>query len=238
MGKNVLVIGASGDIGRAIATQLEKEGYDLILHYHQNLDAIHDIRVRMKPESVLDVIKADLSKPNGENALLNQIVYPIHSIVFASGIALYGLFQDTTEIAMDQMIAIHVKAPMAITKALLPSMIRNKAGKIVFISSIWGEVGASHEVLYSAVKGAQNSFVKALAKEVGPCGIHVNAISPGYIKSKMNQLEPDEENELLQEIPLGRAGRPSDVANAVSFLLGDKSSYIQGEIIRITGGWN
>src|SRR5699024_2315016 len=102
----------------------------------------------------------------------------------------------------------------------------------------WGDVGASNEVIYSSVKGAQNSFVKALAKEVAPSGISVNAISPGYVDTKMNShLDEDEKNAILSDIPMNRAGSPADVANAVSFLLDDRSNYIQGEIIHLTGGW-
>src|SRR5699024_4869550 len=121
---------------------------------------------------------------------------------------------------------------------LLPSMIQKKAGKIVFITSIWGDVGASHEVVYSAVKGAQNIFVKALAKEVAPSGISINAVSPGFIDTKMNRhLIMKEIETIISEIPMNRAGSSSEIAYTVSFLLDNISSYIQGEIIGVYGGW-
>lgn len=237
MGKNVLLIGASGEIGSAIASQLGKEGYQLILHYHQNRASIEQIRENLASETVLDIIQANLSFQNGIEHLLGKLVYPVDYIVFASGIAYYGLFQDTPESVIDDMLSIHVKAPLTIVKKLLPSMIQRKSGNIIIISSIWGEIGASHEVLYSTVKGAQNSFVKALAQEVGPSGIRVNAISPGFIDTKMNPLSMEEKADIINDIPLNRPGLPQDVANAVSFLLSGKASYIHGEIVRISGGW-
>src|SRR5690625_4814641 len=117
-------------------------------------------------------------------------------------------------------------------------MIRKQRGKIIFITSIWGNIGASNEVIYSSVKGAQNSFVKALAKEVGPSGISVNAVSPGFIDTKMNRHIMEEELEdIIAHIPLNRPGLASDVAHTVRFLMDEKSDYIQGEIVNITGGW-
>lgn len=238
MGTNVLIIGASGEIGSQIALQLAKEGYSLILHYNQNEKKMESIQSVLPENCLLDVIQADLTKLEEVTSLLERIVYPIEAVVFASGIAYYGLFQETPEQMIDDMLSIHVKAPLTIVKKILPSMIRRKAGKIILISSIWGEIGASYEVLYSTVKGAQNSFVKALAKEVGPSGIRVNAISPGFIDTRMNPLSSEEKAQLVEDIPLNRAGKPDDVANAVSFLLSKKSSYIHGEVVRVTGGWD
>ncbi|HAM80405.1 elongation factor P 5-aminopentanone reductase [Ornithinibacillus bavariensis] len=238
MGKNILIIGASGAIGSAITEQLILDGHQLILHYHQNRDAIDTILENAKAESILGFIKADLSNMANISDFLEKIAYPVDAIIFASGIAYYGLFQETPDEVMEEMFSIHIGAPLLITKTLLGDMLLRKNGKIIFISSIWGEVGASNEVLYSTVKGAQNSFVKALAKEVGPSGILVNAVSPGFIDTKMNPLSADEKEALLEEIPLNRPGLPEDVANTVSFLLSDKSNYIHGEIIRVTGGWH
>ncbi|WP_349774621.1 SDR family oxidoreductase [Virgibacillus sp. LDC-1] len=238
VGKNVLIIGASGDIGSAIALKLVEEGYQLLLHYNHNLTRINEIMDKVDKETILATYQADLSLDKDVTKLLMNVAYPVDCIVFASGIAHYGLFQDTTEKEMEKMLSIHVKAPWLIVQHFLPEMIRRKTGKIMLITSIWGEVGASNEVLYSTVKGAQNSFVKALAKEVGPSGILVNAISPGFIATKMNsQLSVEETNTIIDEIPLTRAGTPKDVAEVACFLLSDASSYIHGEIIRLNGGW-
>jgi len=238
MGENILIVGASGDIGIAISKRLANEGYKLLLHYHKNRQKIDQVMERMEEEAVLSVIQGDLRSNDGIKRFLTELVLPVHHVVFASGNAHYGLLQDTSERDMDEMLSLHVKAPWMITKHLLPGMIQNQSGKIIFITSIWGGVGASYEVIYSSVKGAQNSFVKALAKEVAPSGISVNAISPGFIDTKMNRhLSADEKRAIINDIPMNRAGLPSDIANSVSFLLSEASSYIQGEIINITGGW-
>jgi 3-oxoacyl-[acyl-carrier protein] reductase len=238
MGKNVLIIGASGDIGMAIAKRLANEGYTLLLHYNTNREKIDQLRESMNVSNVLSVLQADLCEESAVKKFLTELVFPVDSIIFASGLAHYGLFQDTSEAIMDKMINLHVKAPWMITKYLLPQMVKQQAGAIIFITSIWGEEGGSNEVIYSSVKGAQNSFVKALAKESAPSGISVNAVSPGFIETKMNgHLQDNEKDALISEIPMNRAGRPDEVAHTVSFLLDQKSSYIQGEIINLTGGW-
>lgn len=238
MGKNVLVIGASGDIGMAITERLANDGYHLVLHYHQNKDNMHALSELLAKESILSVLQADLRHQSGMEKLLNELVFPIDDIIFASGSAYLGLFQDTAESIMDDMLSLHVKAPWMITKKILPEMIQRQSGKIIFITSIWGERGASYEVVYSSVKGAQNSFVKSLAKEVAVSGISVNAISPGYIETKMNaHLKEQEKAALISEIPVNRAGLPIEIAHAVQFLLGDQSTYIQGEILHVDGAW-
>lgn len=233
--RNILIIGASGDIGLAIANKLLEQGYQLILHYYSNSAVIEEL---FKHEQVLASIQANLSKEEEIKLFLKQLVFPVDGVVFASGKAQFGLFQDASEEILDEMLTLHVKAPWMITQHVLPSMIQEQYGKIIFISSIWGTVGASYEVIYSTVKGAQNSFVKALAKEVAPSSISVNAISPGFIDTKMNNhLTEDEKKAILADIPMQRAGKAEEIANTVNFLLGDQANYIQGEIIHITGGW-
>ncbi|MFC4557188.1 elongation factor P 5-aminopentanone reductase [Virgibacillus kekensis] len=239
MGKNILIIGASGDIGAAIARSLAEQGYQLLLHYNQNRSAIAEYAAGLPEETVLSVMQADLSSESGVRHLLSKIAFPVDAIIFAGGRAYFSLFQDTSEGVMNEMLNLHVKAPWLITKELLPSMLQKKQGKIIFITSIWGETGASNEVVYSSVKGAQNSFVKALAKEVAPSGVSVNAVSPGFIDTKMNHhLNPEEVIRITDEIPANRAGKAEEVANMVNFLISDKASYIQGEVINVTGGWS
>ncbi|HEU5140488.1 MAG TPA: SDR family oxidoreductase, partial [Bacillales bacterium] len=118
-------------------------------------------------------------------------------------------------------------------------MVSNKRGNIIVVSSVWGLVGASTEVLYSTVKGALNSFVKALAKEIAPSGISVNGIAPGAVSTKMlNHLSDQEKIELAEEIPMGRFGEPVEMAELIAFLISGKASYINGEIISINGAWH
>lgn len=236
--ETVLIVGASGDIGQAIAKQLAKLDYQLILHYHRNIKALDELKRSIDDELIVAKIQADLTKPRDIKNFLNMIHFSVEKIVFASGIQHYGLFQDTSEQTMEKMLTLHIKAPWLITKHLLPQMIQKQKGKIVLITSLWGTFGASYEVIYSTLKGAQNSFVKALAKEVAPSGISVNAVSPGFIETKMNDhLDEAEKNAIISDIPMNRAGTVNDIAHTVTFLLDEKSNYIQGEIIHVTGGW-
>lgn len=238
MGKNALIVGASGDIGVAISRQIASLGYQLILHYHKNKRAIEQIAATTNKDCILDVIQADLSDRADLQRFVRQLVFPVDCIIFTSGYAHFGLFQSVSEEVMDKMMTLHVKAPWLITKQVLPSMIQKQSGAIILITSIWGSIGASYEVLYSSVKGAQNSFIKALAKEVAPSGISVNGISPGFIDTKMNQhLDDEERDAVIADIPMQRAGTAEEIAHTVSFLLDDKAKYIQGEIIQVTGGW-
>lgn len=236
--KNVFILGASGDIGSAIAKQLARENYALILHYNRNKQAMEQLINELNPESVLQVIQADLTQTTEVYHLLQAVAFRVDALIYVSGMTQFGLFQDTTEQQMDEMLHLHVKAPWLVTKHFLPQMVQQRAGKIIFITSIWGNIGASYEVIYSSVKGAQNSFIKALSKEVGSSGISVNAVSPGFIETKMNEhLAHAEKEAIIQNIPLHRAGLPTEVAHTVSFLMDEKSNYIQGEIINIAGGW-
>src|SRR5699024_3883470 len=182
----------------------------------QNRMSINTLITEIKDHSVLQIVQANLSEPDEIHRLCEKILYPVHAIIYVSGTAHVGLFQDVLEKDMDRMLSLHVKAPWLITQFFLPQMIRHKFGKIIYITSIWGNIGASNQVIYSSVEGAQNSFVKALAKEVGPSGISVNAVSPGFIDTKMNHHILDEEVEdIIAHIPLNRAGLTSDVAHTV-----------------------
>ncbi len=236
--KTCLITGASGDIGYEIVKQVVAEGYQVILHGNKNVEKLEELMNGLPEGSVLSYIQADLSTEEGIRSLVENLFFHVDSYVHASGKAYYGLFQETDDHDMKAMLNLHVYAPWKISKSLLPSMIQRQDGHIILISSIWGEVGASHEVVYSSVKGAQNSFVKALAKEVGPSNIKVNAISPGYIETKMNsQLTDEEKNQIVNLIPAKRTGTPQDIAHMVTFLLHSKSNYINGQILRVDGGW-
>ncbi|MRG85337.1 elongation factor P 5-aminopentanone reductase [Salinibacillus xinjiangensis] len=236
--KTCLITGASGGIGGSIANKLVQDGWQVILHCNQNLDGLIKQSEQFPEESVLAYIQADLSTSDGVDALLKQLHFQIDAFVHASGKATYGLFQDVQDMEIDEMFHLHIKAPMKISRYLLSSMIKRTQGKIVLISSMWGEIGASLEVLYSTVKGAQNTFVKALAKEAAASGIQVNAVSPGFIDTKMNdRFTSEEREEFIASIPQQKAGRAEDVANTVCFLLSESAQYINGQIIGVNGGY-
>ena len=237
--KVALVTGASGGIGQAIAKTLANRGYYLYLHYHQNELRMKELVKECKQIGVdFKVIKADLSVPNGVAVLIKQLEREVDAIVYTSGVSHYGVITETTEQTVEELVQIHLKSPFMLSQSLLPTMISKKNGSIVFISSIWGLTGGSCEVLYSMVKGGQNSFVKALAKEVALSGIRVNAVAPGAINTPMMADFSEEEiRHLRDDIPMGRIGDPNEVAEAVSFLLSSNASYITGQILSVNGGW-
>ncbi|GEN86440.1 SDR family oxidoreductase [Oceanobacillus sp. FSL W8-0428] len=234
---NILLIGASGDIGSAIAKKLLDTGYQLILHYHSNQAPIKELMQADERNAILAAYQADLADEAEVADFIEAVSISVDGIIFAGGHAHYGLFQDMRAEEMDDLLQVHVKSPWLITHHFLPAMIRQRKGNILFVTSIWGDYGASNEVVYSSVKGAQNIFVKALAKEVALSNIRVNAVSPGFIDTKMNHnLSLEEADAFINEIPENRAGRPEEVANVISYLLSEESSYIQGEVIHINGG--
>lgn len=237
MDKYALITGASGDIGIAISKKLISEGYHLYVHYHQNEKILKDLKSLYKDNLILP-IKADLTSKTGVQELLEHIKMPVELVVFNSGMSHYGLVTDLNDVEIDQMVELHITSPFRLIQKLIPSMITKHKGNILLISSIWGITGASCEVLYSMVKGGQNAYVKALAKELAPSHIRVNAIAPGAISTKMlAQFTSEELNQLQEEIPLGRLGTPDEIAETVIFLASEKSSYITGQVISVNGGW-
>jgi 3-oxoacyl-[acyl-carrier protein] reductase len=232
-----LITGASGGIGSSIARQLANEGYRLFLHYNQNEARVQALQAELNVET--KAVQADLSTKEGVETLVAQIDEPVHAIIHNSGNSYYGLITDMSDNLVEKMVQLHVTSPILLTKKLLPPMIREKKGNIIIISSIWGVTGASCEVVYSAVKGGQNAFVKALAKELAPSGIRVNAVAPGAIRTEMLRSFSEEELQgIADDIPLGRMGEPREVAQTVSFLLSDAASYITGQVIGVNGGWH
>ncbi|MGE7877122.1 elongation factor P 5-aminopentanone reductase [Peribacillus muralis] len=239
MGKRfALITGASGGIGREIAIKLVEENYSLYLHYNSNEDAIMELIEELKPHQVeLIPIQADLSAPDGYK-LLAENIFALHAIVLNSGNSYYGLISDMDEKAVNEMIQLHVTSPFQLTKELLPKLMYQEQAAIVAVTSIWGQTGASCEVLYSMVKGGQNAFIKALSKEVSLNGIRVNAVAPGAISTSMLESFSADDLEIIKgDIPMGRMGNAKEVAEAVFYLLSDKSSYITGQILGVNGGW-
>lgn len=162
----------------------------------------------------------------------------ISTLVNNAGIAEQIMFCDITEEKWDRMFAVDVKGVYNCIQAALPDMIHNKSGRIINISSMWGITGASCEVHYSAAKAAVIGMTKALAKELGPSGITINAIAPGVISTEMNgNISEEIMTELKEETPLGRIGTPEDIAETAIFLASPKASFITGEVISVNGGF-
>ena len=241
MNKTALITGASGGIGKSISETLAAKGYNLLLHYNTNQNAAAELAEKLSQMFGVnaEILQADLSAQDGADKLTSSIVQPIDAIVLNSGRSHFGLITDVDNATVQEMVQLHVASPYMLTRNLLPGMIRNKSGAIVAVSSIWGEIGASCEVLYSMAKGAQHSFVKGLAKELAPSGIRVNAVAPGAVDTNMmNQFTPSEKEEIADEIPIGRLARPQEIADATAFLLSEKASYITGQILSVNGGWH
>ena len=241
MRRVVWITGAAKGIGGAIAEKLAEDGFAVVLHYHRSEAAALALaeRLRKTGAEVLPVCADVTDAAQVENAYAAICLQFGHvdALVNNAGIAAGRLFTDITEEEWRQMQAVHVDGAYRCCRAVLPDMIRRKSGAIVNISSMWGVVGASCEVHYSAAKAGLIGLTKALAKEVAPSGITVNAVSPGVINTEMvTKLGKDTVDMLREEIPVMRLGTPEDVANAVSFLADDRASYITGQVLSVNGG--
>ena len=238
MKKFALITGASGGIGREIARKLAKEGYSLYLHYNQNKQAVDGLLEELSSdETEMIPVQADLGTAEGYKHLASQI-FSLDALVLNSGNSFYGLMADTDDQVVSQMTQLHVASPFQLSRELLPKLMRSREGAIVVITSIWGETGAACEVFYSMVKGSQGAFVKALSKEVALSGVRVNGVAPGAISTAMlEEFSPEELEVLKGDIPMGRLGAASEVAEAIAYLISDKASYITGQILGVNGGW-
>jgi len=238
--KFALVLGASGEIGRAICQSLAEGGWSIYIHFSNNEKAAQDLYHSLSenfPEQEFMLVQGDFSKASGAQLLAAQI-FNVQAIVFANGQAHYSLLEDTTVEDMDALWRVHVQNPMRLT-ALLSSKLRaHDVSYVLFIGSIWGEAGSAGKALYAAVKGAQHAFVKSYAKEAALSRIRVNAIAPGFINTSMNShLSEEELDYILEDIPLGIAGQTTDVAKMVRFYLSGNADYVTGQVIRLNGGW-
>lgn len=234
----ILITGASGDIGSAIALKMAKEGHELILTCFNNTEAVLSLALQIltvAPTCKYQIVKCDVS--SFEDVLEKLSSLDVDILIHAAGISHIGLLQDMSVDEWNKVISVNLTSCFNLSKVLLPNMIRRQNGRLLFISSIWGNEGASMEVAYSASKSGLNGFVRALAKEVAPSGISVNAIAPGLIETKMNKhLTQDDLNNLYEEIPMGRAGTTMEVAELTYHII-SSPSYLTGQVITMDGGW-
>ena len=241
-GKVALVTGASRGIGRAIAIELAREGVLVAINYRTNEDEAKKTLEEIKALGGNGVLlQGDVSSYDECKSMIQDITNilgKIDILVNNAGVSKVGLFMDMDIKEIDSLMSTNLKGVINLTHAALPHMVGKKSGTIINISSIWGNVGASCEVIYSTSKGGINLFTKSLAKEMSLSGIRINAIAPGVIDTEMNNFLSNEEKECLkEEIPMGCFGEGKDIADAVLFLCSNKSKYITGQVLTIDGGF-
>ena len=234
--KVVVVTGGSRGIGAQIVKTLANENYKVILNYNNSKEQAEKIQQELLEQGKeIEIIKADVSKREETEKLIQFAINKFNKIdvlINNAGISQEGLFTDVTEEEWQKII----NTVFYCNQQALKYMIQEQQGCIINISSIWGEAGASCEVAYSTTKAAINGMTKALAKEVGPSNIRVNAIAPGIIDTDMNRNLTNEELEQIKEqIPLNKIGKALDIAKCVKWLIEDE--YTTGQIISINGGW-
>lgn len=239
--KCAVISGASGDIGKEICKTLAKCGYSIAALYNTNDASALSLKNELSAQNIFaEIFKCDLTNEDEVKKTANDIINKFGSvslIVNNAGISKSGLITDFCANDFDNIFSANVKSMFMLNNALLPNLINQKSGAIVNIASIWGECGASCEVLYSASKAAVIGYTKALAQELAPSNIRVNCVSPGFIDTKMNrEYSADDVSAFLQNVPLERCGTPLDVAKAVSFLA-DENSYITGQVLGVNGGF-
>ncbi len=241
LGKTALITGASRGIGRAIAIEFAKEGANIVINYSKDgLGAEETLKILKSIGVVAYKIKEDVSSFEGAEKIIDFTLKSfgkIDILVNNAAKSTIGLFMDSSKEEIEGILNTNLLGPLYLSKMAIPHMI-NRKGVILNISSMWGEVGASCEVLYSTSKGGINLFTKALAKEMAPSNIRVNAIAPGVIDTSMNSFLSEEDRENLEEeIPVGRFGSPEEIGKIAVFLCSEDSSYITGQIIRADGGY-
>lgn len=242
MNKTVLITGAAKGIGAACAKLFAKNGYNVAINYNTSKTKAFELTEKLSKEGAnAKAFFADISKSDQVKIMIGQIEEELGNIdvlINNAGVSFQKLFCDTTEDEWDFLFDVNIKGMFLCSKAVLPKMINSKFGRIINISSIWGTVGGSCEVAYSASKSAVVGFTKALAKEEGPSGVTVNCIAPGVIDTDMNLMHNEQTlNELASSTAVGRMGLPKEVAQCALFLANDSSSFITGQVLGIDGGF-
>ena len=231
----VLVTGGSRGIGREICLTFAEAGYDVAFCYSKDsIGAEGTISLLQKKGTGVQAFRCDVSDEKSVEEMFSSI-YGLEVLVNNAGISSFGLIQDTPLSQWEAIFRVNMTGAFLCTRAAIPKFLKRGEGCIVNISSMWGETGASCEAAYSASKAALLGFTKAAAKELGPSGIRVNAVTCGMIDTKMNEvLSAEDRLEFIRNLPIPREGTAYEVAEAVLFL--SKNKYITGEILRINGG--
>ncbi|MHA0856031.1 elongation factor P 5-aminopentanone reductase [Paenibacillus sp. CMAA1364] len=238
----VLVTGASKGIGAAIAERFASVGMNVVIHYGKSHEQANEVARRcMTHGANVLTVAADLREKEEiyrmRDKLISHGMMP-DILVNNAGISHYGLLSDVTEEIWDDVMSTNLKSVFLCTQAFMSNMIAQRWGRIINVSSVWGISGASCEVVYSTSKGGLNAFTKALAKELAPSGISVNAVAPGAVDTSMLDSFQESDIALIEEdIPAGRLGHPDEISSLVYFLALPESGYINGQVISPNGGW-
>lgn len=245
--KNVLITGSSRGIGRACALAFAKAGYHVFINCRNSLDKLESLEQEiLKAGGSCTQLPGDVSDPNAVRSMFDRIASVCGSIsspggldvlVNNAGISHFGLLSDLSDEEWHTVLDTNLSSAFYCSRAAIPHMVSQKAGRIINISSMWGVAGASCEAAYSASKAGLNGLTQALAKELAPSNIQVNAIACGVIDTEMNaRLDEDERIALREEIPAGRFGTAAEVAELV-LSLAEAPGYLTGQILRMDGGF-
>ena len=230
---NIILTGGTRGIGYATTIHLLEAGHNVAINYLNSDDIAQDIKKKY-PDSFI-YLKGSITKYEDNNRLISETLHTFGSVdvlINNAAISLYGLFSSTPANEITSLIETNIQGTINITQQTIPHLIKSR-GQIINISSVWGHKGASCETIYAMSKGAMNQLTVSLARELGPCGVRVNTISPGLINTEMNDVL--ELGDFIEEIPLKRMGEPIEVARLISFLL--TASYVNGANIKIDGGY-
>ena len=238
--KNVLVTGGTGGIGKSLVQAFLSRGDRVAFCYHSSCETADKMISETSAANRLFAFRGDLAEPAEQYVLCEEVLSrfgEVDILINNAGTSLWGPFQDVTREEFDRVMNTNFAAAYFLSRAFAPGMIRRRWGRILNVSSVWGQTGASCEVLYSATKAALIGFTKALAKELAPSGVRVNAIAPGVVDTEMMaRFTPAEREEIKQEIPMERFARPEEIAALAVFLSGDDADYLTGQVIAPNGG--
>lgn len=240
--KNVLITGASRGIGRSIALKFASEGYHVFLNCHTSMDELNEVKAVIEKEYLIpcEIVTGDVGNPQNVTDMFERIHHScgcLDVLVNNAGISYIGLLMDMKDDEWRRVIDTNLSSVFYCCRAAIPPMVSRKSGRIVNISSMWGDCGASCEAAYSASKAGVNGLTKALARELAPSNIQVNAIACGVIDTDMNrQLSADERKALEDAIPAGRYGTTDEIAQAV-WDVAHAPGYLTGQVIGVDGGY-
>ncbi|AYU55093.1 elongation factor P 5-aminopentanone reductase [Staphylococcus debuckii] len=230
-----LVIGGSGSIGTAIVERLLADNYEVIVHYHRS-----DLKLLQQKYQNQNVsfVQCDLASSTEDIMQSFEFIQNLDCLIYAAGQSVYGMLQDMDDALIDQCYRINVKSLMQISRGMINQLRKSDHGRIIVISSIWGETGASMEVVYSAMKAAQIGFVKALSQELALTDVTVNAVAPGFVSGNMaDEWSETERAAIIDDLPQQRMITPEEVAFTCAYLYHPMAQSVTGTVQKVNGGW-